>query len=118
MVSIYSYSHGWNEEGKPNFQCSACGEGRKKMLGCGYGDYPKNKLVSGKHDTQGICPGWWRTQDFILDLVFLRKHVGNLGHPQKWPNKLCEALIFLESYEAEAEAKLDEVRKRKAKAKK
>lgn len=112
-MSIYCYSYGWNEEGKPHFQCSTCSEKSKTNFGCGYGAYPKGKLKQGKHDTQGICPGWWRTQDFIADLVFLRKYTAGLGHPQKWPQKLVEALIFLEAYESEAEVKLAEIRKKK-----
>jgi hypothetical protein len=114
-MALYCYANGWNAEGEPNFKCTDCKDSFKKAFGCGYD--PKYSGTSKmkqnpKYDLKGICPGWWRQQKFVLDTVEYANWKSNLGHPNDIPNRLIEAISWLEYHQMEAEKALAEIRKR------
>lgn len=48
---------------------------------------------------KSTCPGWWRQQPFILDLITMRTWKANLGHPLQIPHRLLDAVSRLEVLE-------------------
>lgn len=84
------------------------------MLGCGYDSRFRggcNIKNADDHDLRGVCPGWWRSQPFILDVIRLRKWRENLGHPNDIPARLLDAIDWLDMYENEAERRMIEEQK-------
>jgi hypothetical protein len=65
-------------------------------------------MKQGAHNLRGICPGWWRQQPFVMDMIQMSRFRANLGHPLHIPNRLIVALSYLDIYEAEAAEALRE----------
>ena len=83
------------------YSCSDCGREMKELFGCGY-DHNRGlgRLRSAKGiDVKGICPGWWRNSDIVDDVATMRDFKSNLGHPQNIPNRLIEAMRYLDNQE-------------------
>jgi len=59
-------------------------------------------MKQGKRDLKGNCPGWWRTQPYVLDVLYFSKHRDLLEHPNHMPNRLAQSLTYLDSFETEA----------------
>lgn len=106
MTAINAYCNGWNKEGVPYFDCSKCTEDLKEAFGCGYDPKYSGKcrMKQGKHNLHGKCPGYWRTQPYIIDLIYMAKNRANLGHPNDIPNRLVQSMMILDAYEVEASA--------------
>lgn len=114
LTAIYCYANGWDADGKPYFSCSSCSESRKEQFGCGLDPALSGSCKianSAGHDLRGICPGWWRQQPFIMDLIQMTRFRTSLGHPLHIPNRLIVALSYLDIYEVEAAQKLRELKK-------
>lgn len=114
-MALYCYANGWNTDGEPNFKCSSCGSNFKKSFGCGYDPELAGKSTMKQnpdYDLHGTCPGWWRQQPFVTDTVEYSNWRTNLGHPKDLPNRLFEAISWLDYHQLNAEKALDEIRKR------
>jgi len=83
------------------YSCSECGPEIKELFGCGYdSNRGKGSLRSAKGiDVKGICPGWWRNSAIVDDVATMREFKSNLGHPLTMPNRLLEAMRYLENQE-------------------
>jgi len=84
------------------YDCSTCTPAKKRLFGCGYDPQYRGQgqLREAKGiDAKGICPGWWRNSPIVDDVAMMRDFKSNLGHPLNLPQRLVEALRYLENQE-------------------
>ena len=110
VTAIHAYANGWDKDGNAVYRCAKCEEPTKRRFGCGFDSRFAGKcqlkmtMVEGV-DYHNTCPGWWRQQPFILDLITMRDWKANLGHPMHVPHRLLDAMSRLEALEYEEQKK-------------
>ena len=106
-MALYCHAQAYAADGRPSFHCEQCAKAKSllRLRGCGKLAQYRGKMTlqtAGPWDLHKTCPVYWRTTEWVHDIVTWSRWRANLGHPLHWPNVLFEALNWLDHLNDEA----------------